>query len=252
MGYRGPRVQMHIPFTGVVKKLVIINVAIWVGLQVILEGLILRSSVITQIFGLSTSNVITNFFLWEPFTYMFLHSSSIFHILFNMLLLWWLGSELEAKWGSRFFLIYYLVSGAGAGVIYLLTKTLYSVLFLQRLPIDGAVVVGASGAVYGLMLAYGILFGERIMYFMFIFPMKAKWMITLLGGIQLISLLQTGIDGGGVSNLAHLGGIVAGYLFLISYTRYMRGPRKRKPQKKNRRQLKLVVSNDDENPKYWN
>ncbi len=252
MGYR--QAQISIPFTGVVKKLILINVGIWLVFQLLIERLVFQTNVITDIFGLSTTNVITQFFIWEPFTYMFLHSQNLFHILFNMLLLWFMGAELEQKWGSKFFLLYYLVSGAGAGVLYLVVKTLYSVIFLGRLPIDPFVVVGASGAVYGLMLAYGILFGERTVYVMFLFPMKAKFMVAIFGGIQLISLLQSGIDGGGVSNLAHVGGIVAGYLFLVLWTKYhRRGPRDGGGgRRKNRRNLRLVVSNDEDEPKYWN
>jgi membrane associated rhomboid family serine protease len=254
MGFR--HAQISLPFTGVIKKLVIINVAIWLIFQVIGEGLIFKSTLFTEIFGLSTQNVVTKFFIWEPFTYMFLHSQNIFHILLNMLTLWWMGSELQQRWGDRFFLIYYLVSGAGAGVLYVLTKTLYYILVYQRLPDDPVSVVGASGAVFGLMLAYGILFGDRVLLFMFIFPMKARVMVMILAAIQVLTLLQNGIDGGGVSNLAHLGGFVSGYVFLVLWTRYYGGGGPSGSgggRRSNRRKLKLVVSNDDESgPKYWN
>lgn len=205
-----------LPFRGVVKKLVIINVVIWIVLQLIVGGFF--NIPINSFFGLSTYNVFTNFLVFEPFTYMFLHGSSPFHILFNMLMLWFFGTELERIWGRPFFLLYYIVCGVGSGLVYLLVKTIIF-LVMGRDPVDMVTVVGSSGAIFGLMLAYGILFSERTVYFMMMFPMKVKWMVTIIGGISFIALLQSGIDGSGVSNLSHLGGILIGYLFLVIWTK---------------------------------
>ena len=93
---------------------------------------------------------------------------------------------------------------------------------------------------------------KLLLLFMFIFPMKARTMVMILGAVQVVSLLQNGIDGGGVSHLAHLGGIASGYIFLVLWTRYYGG--KGRGKSKNRRRLKLVVSNDEskDDPKYWN
>ena len=205
-----------LPFRGVVKKLVIINIAIWIFLQLIVGGIF--KVPVNAFFGLSTYNVFTNYFIFEPFTYMFFHGESIFHILFNMLMLWFLGTELERIWGKHFFLLYYLVCGVGAGIVYLLIKTVVF-LIMGKNPVDTITVIGSSGAIFGIMLAYGILFSERVIYFMMMFPMKVKWMVTIIGGISLISLLQSGIDGSGISNLSHLGGILVGYLFLVTWTK---------------------------------
>jgi membrane associated rhomboid family serine protease len=184
---------------------------------------------------------------------MFLHSSSVFHVLFNMLILWFFGSELEMKWGARFFLKYYFVCGIGAAVIYLIGTTIYAFASGDAMPLMSPV-VGASGAVYGLLLAYGLLFGERIIHFMMLFPMKAKYFVMIIGLVELVTLLDSGL-GSGVANLAHLGGIIVGFLFLQYWTQWRPRRRAAKPADHGRR-LKLVVNNDtkkeSENPRYWN
>lgn len=248
--------SMMVPVTPVVRWLIGINVFVWLVLQVIVEGYILSQPYITYVFGLVPENVFTKFFIWEPITYMFLHSRNVFHIVFNMLLLWWLGSELEQRWGSRFFLIYYLATGLGAGLIYVLTTLLYAIIkgptALLTIP-----VVGASGAIFGLLLAYGIIFGERVVYFMMVFPMRAKYFVMILGAVEVATLMNNGMGGGDVANLAHLGGLASGFLFLKGYTR-LQQRRWRKQSDRRGRGLKLVVNNDrkdDEKgggPRYWN
>ena len=121
----GPQMQMSIPMTPMVKRLIIINVAIWLLAVMILQKIFLSEPYIFQYFGLIPDSFLFDFYLWQPFTYMFLHSNSFFHILFNMLVVWMFGSELEARWGSRFFLIYYLVSGIGAAIIYIICSFVY-------------------------------------------------------------------------------------------------------------------------------
>ena len=252
-----PQFQMSVPFTKTVKALVITNVAIWVGLVLILQNLILGGSFIFDLFALVPARVITDFWIWQVFTYMFLHSTGVFHVLFNMLVLWWFGSELESRWGSRFFLTYYLVCGAGAGVIYLLGSLIYYFATGQAATLTSPL-VGASGATYGLLLAYGILFGERQIYFMMLFPMKAKYFVMIIGAVELVTLLDSGM-GSQVANLAHLGGIAVGFAFLaiVAQTRA-----RRSGAAKRGRRLKLVVNNENQppsdsksdsgGPKYWN
>ncbi|MFK8137585.1 MAG: rhomboid family intramembrane serine protease [Bdellovibrionales bacterium] len=240
------------PFKGMVKKLVIINLVVWIGFQMILGKLVFGvSGDITTTLGLIPALVVQKFHIWQMFTYMFLHSFDVMHILFNMLLLWWIGSELEDLWGSRFFLKYYLVCGVGAAFIYTVGYLIYGLITgnMQALVTP---VVGASGAVFGLLLAYGIYFSERTIYFMMIFPMKAKHFVYLLGGIEILWMISGGQ--GGVANLAHLGGLVSGFAFLMLATRW-----KRKTKAKSKRssgpKLRLVVDNDksdDDGPRYWN
>ena len=145
--------------------------------------------------------------LWQPVTYMFLHAG-IFHLLFNMLALWVIGTELERTWGTRYFLKFYFVTGIGAGVL----TVLFALLpfgFAQQ--VYGANVIGASGAIYGLLLAYALYFPNRPIYMYFLFPIPAKYFVLILGAIAFYSSLETS---SGVANATHLGGLAVGYLFL--------------------------------------
>jgi len=253
---QGPQIQMSVPLTKVVKRLIIANVGIWLVLVLILQGMILGGDNIFQWFALVPYRVITDFWVWQPVTYMFLHSG-VFHILFNMLVLWWFGSELEQRWGSRFFFVYYMVCGLGAGAIYILGNLVYYLMTGQVMTM-AAPLVGASGATYGLMLAYAILFGERMIFFMMLFPMKAKYFAMLVGFIELVTLMDSGM-GSKVSNLAHLGGILVGFLFL-AYIARRRAQRSSSGSSRRGRRLKLVVNNENQSPsdggqsgpKYWN
>lgn len=261
MGNRGsyPQMQfsMMVPMTPVVRWLLIISVAVWLVLQVIVEKYFLSGPIITYLFGLVPLSVVQNFYLWQPLTYIFLHSFNVFHILFNMLLLWWLGSELEQRWGSKFFLSYYLVSGVGAGILYTLAILIHGLVTGSFSGFTNPV-VGASGAIFGLMLAYGIIFGERIVYFLMVFPMRAKYFVMILGAVEVVTLLNSGIGGSDVANLAHLGGLASGYIFLRTYTKFQQ--RKwRKQSGRRGRGLRLVVNNDrkdekdgKDGPRYWN
>lgn len=236
--------QFVVSISPMVKKLIIINVAIWLVASLVLQ----RWFPVFEWFGLVPSSVFFSFHIWQIFTYMFLHSNNdIFHILFNMISLWFFGSELEQRWGKHFFLTYYLVCGVGAAIIYSLVLLFYYIFTGDEMSLLRPV-VGASGAVFGVLLAYAILFGDRIMYFMMIFPMKAKWMVAILGFIEVVSLFSSGLSGG-VANLAHLGGLISGFLFLIFWTRFKKS-KNSKRSKKSGGKLKLVVDNDP--PQYWN
>lgn len=242
------------PLTKIVKILLITNITIWVGLVLVVQGIFMDQNLISHWFGLVPGAVLTNFWIWQPFTYMFLHSSDIFHVVFNMLILWSFGSDLEQRWGSRFFLAYYLVSGVGAALVWLVGSIIYA-FSSGDTGILGVPVVGASGAVFGLILAYGLLFGERVIYFMMIFPMRAKYFALIAGGIELVTLLSAGM-GSRVANLAHLGGILCGFLFLMFWTRW-RHRKVRKTTQRHGRKLKLVVDNErngskKDGPRYWN
>src|ERR1700722_4051177 len=170
---QGPQFQAVVPLTKTVKALIIVNVVAWVGLVLIADNFVFHDDRMVQIFGLVPEKAFNSFWIWQLFTYMFLHASSVFHILFNMLVLWWFGAELEARWGARFFLTYYLVCGFGAGVISCARTVLYALISGNPVGLLTPL-VGASGATYRLLLAYGLLFGDRVIYFMMLFPMKAK------------------------------------------------------------------------------
>jgi membrane associated rhomboid family serine protease len=263
MGYRGSQgggspmqFGMTMPLTPAVRGLLIANVSIWLIAQLIIGKVIMgEPDLLIRIFGLVPFSVVKSFFLWQVVTYMFLHALNPFHILFNMLLLWWLGAELESRWGSRFFLVYYFVSGIGAALLYLAGVTLYALFNSGAAPIWSVPVVGASGALFGLMLAYGVIFGERIVYFAMIFPMRAKYFVAILGTFEAVTLLNNGF-GSDVANLAHLGGLASGYIFLKVYTRFQQDQWRKKTGRRGRG-LKLVVDNekkkrDPNGPRYWN
>ena len=226
-----------------VKSLVIANVGAWFVLVLLVQQFFLDSPYVFQFLGLVPSGFLQGY-LWQPFTYMFIHASGVFHILFNMVILWMFGSELERLWGSRFFLIYYLVCGVGAALIYCVV--LMFVALFTEVHLTGVPVVGSSGAVFGLMAAYGLIFKDRILYVMMIFPMKARTFIYFLAGIEILSVLSSGL-GGPVANLAHLGGLVAGFLFLIFWKNWHRISSfiKRKPYRLR------VVREDMEDQRHW-
>ncbi len=248
--YNGPVKQF--PMTVTVKWLIILTTGFWVVFQLIGDNLL--NLHLTSALELRPTNVIENFYVWQVFTYMFLHlPNSVMHILFNMLTLWMVGSELEERWGRRFFLFYYISSGVGAALFYCFGVAVYTAVTGNRIPLT-VPVVGASGAIFGLLLAYGILFGERTMSFMMLFPMKAKVFVMILAGVEIVSLLGSGVTGGEVANLAHLGGFASGYLTLVGYMRFQRLRWGNKAKKKTGN-LRLVVDNENQDskpPKYWN
>lgn len=235
------------------KILIGLNIAIWFFGQVLAEGY--GGVHLTRYFALYPGKILFDGAVWQLGTYMFMHTLQVSHILLNMLMLWFMGAELESRWGSRFFLFYYLATGIGAGVIYTVGVWIYSLTTGASQPLV-VPVVGASGAIFGLMLAYGILFGERIIHFMMLFPMKAKYFVMILGAVEIMSILTNGVGGGEVANLAHLGGLVSGYLTLLGATAWQRRSWGRgRGQKKKGPNLRLVVDNDKktgEGPRYWN
>lgn len=255
-GGGGLQSQLPMPFTPAVKALVIANVSVWVVLQLILERYFLPEPYVTEYLALTPLSLVSDFFAWQPLTYMFLHSENPFHILFNMLMLWWLGSELEARWGTRFFLAFYFVSGIGAALIYSFGLLLASLVFSMSPMMLTAPVLGASGAVFGLLLAYGIIFGDRIVLFFGLVPMRARYMMMILCGLELFSLLNNG-GRSSVANLAHLGGLISGFLFLQLYTRFKQSRWRKQSGSRGGRGLRLVVNNDlkkdeKDGPRYWN
>jgi membrane associated rhomboid family serine protease len=259
MGRRGgstPDFQQIMPLSPVVKKLIIANVAIWFLGIVIVEQYFMTEPKISLWFGLTPYKVLKDFWIWQPLTYLFIHSTGPMHIIFNMLLLWWLGSELERHWGAKFFTLYYFVSGVGAAFIYMFTVLIYSII-TARAEVLLTPVVGASAAIFGLLVAYGLVFGERIVYFFFFFPMKAKVFVAILGAIEVVLVLNNGLIQGKVANLAHVGGLISGFLFLIFWPWYKgRGSKGGRSSKNRTGKLRLVVNNDDlkeeDKPKYWN
>ena len=186
--------------TPTVRLLLFLNVAVFL-LTFLVPSLVLT-------FGLIPAAVIQKLWVWQPITYMFLHGS-LTHILFNMLALWMFGVELELAWGTRFFAKYYFVSGVGAGISTILVSLLP---FAFADQMYAAVTVGASGAIYGLLLAYALIYPNRTIYYI-VFPIPARLFVIIVGAISLFSAMSGA--GSGVAHLTHLGGILAGYLYLL-------------------------------------
>ena len=244
--------RMHVPMTPMVKNLLIVNLVVWLLFQVILEGYF--SIPFTRFFALYPGKVIFDFSIWQLLSYMFLHSISVSHILMNSLMLWFIGADLEIRWGKKFFLFFYLVTGVGAAVIYCMAVAGYFYATGNQSSLTTPV-VGASGAIFGILLAYGMLFGERTMSFMMLFPMKAKHFVILLGAVEIMTLLSSGVMGGEVANLAHLGGLASGWLVLMGWARYQRTLQNKQNKPKKAGSLRLVVDNekkDNKEPRYWN
>ncbi|HEX3702145.1 MAG TPA: rhomboid family intramembrane serine protease [Vicinamibacterales bacterium] len=164
--------------------------------------------------GLTPAAVIGQGKVWQVVTYLFVHSPTSFtHILFNLLAVWMFGVDLEKRWGTAGFLKYFAITGVGAGLtILLLSRLSWAPLHaMYDVP-----TIGCSGAVYGLLLAWAILFPNRPILFMLIFPISARAYALILGGIAFLSALSA--TGGPVSNAAHLSGLLIGWL-------YLKGPR---------------------------
>lgn len=163
----------------------------------------------TWTLGLMPSDVVERLRLWQVGTYMFLHGG-VFHILFNMLALWMFGAELERMWGTREFLKFYFVTGIGAGVLTVLAALLP---FGFSAQLAHAIVIGASGAIYGLLLAYALHFPNRPIYMYFVFPIPAKYFVMIMGVLAFYSSMS---ERSGVANATHLGGLAVAYVYLKS------------------------------------
>jgi membrane associated rhomboid family serine protease len=193
MTYYRYRFSFGYGLTPVVKNLMII-----MGIVFLLQMFITRW--IDFYFGLIPLMVWKKYFLWQLFTYIFLHGG-FSHILFNLLALWMFGGELENYWGSKKFLFYFLFCGIGAGIC--------TVVFT---PYQFIPVIGASGAIYGILLAFAWLFPNRPILIYFLFPIPAKYFVIIFGLIELLSSMEG--TGGGVAHLTHLGGLVFGFFYL--------------------------------------
>jgi membrane associated rhomboid family serine protease len=181
------------PTTRIVRWLLILNVGIYI-LQILFLDRYLA------VLGLVPSAFLSRGFLWQIITYMFLHGNPL-HILFNMLFLWMMGCELERYWGGREFLKYYLITGGGAGIINVLVQ-----------PSSAIPTIGASGAIFGVIIAFALAFPDREMLLYFFIRIKAKHFAVLVGTIELLSLFL--LPSAPIARFAHLGGLAVGYIYL--------------------------------------
>lgn len=153
-----------------------------------------------DLFGLSPVHLWQDRWVWQPLTYLFLHANLV-HLLFNLLALWMFAVPVEAQWGSGELLKYYFLCGAGAGLL--------SAAITPGSPVP---LVGASGAIYGLLVAFAMLYPDAVVYLYFFFPIKARDMAVLFGVIEFLAGASNATPG--VARFAHLGGMVIGYLYI--------------------------------------
>ncbi len=203
---RGSQLGFGPPATPqIIKNLLIAN-----GVVFILQ---LVSPAVTRLGTVSPADVWYGFQLWRPFTYMWLHSPSAglpFHIMFNMFALWMFGSPLVLLWGQQRFLKYYLVCGVGAGAL-IASVPFIPILLGWQVPTQALLIptLGASGAVMGVVLAYGFTWPERTLMLIFPpMPIKAIWLIPVI-------LVLEFMGPSNVSHLGHLGGVVVGWVYLV-------------------------------------
>lgn len=208
-GWSEPGVIMRGSTPRIVKILIFINIGIFL-LQIASGGKI------DKIFGLCShkylqqaNNASPVFLIWQFFTYMFLHGG-VLHLAFNMLILWMFGKELEVMWGEKNFLRYYLACGVGGGIItYLFTMN------------SMVITIGASGAIFGILVAYAVIFPERyitlLLFFFIPITMKAKHLVMALAGMEFLFCISGAQDG--IGHFAHIGGALIGYVYLKIWRR---------------------------------
>lgn len=208
-------------------------------------------------FGFSSSTFFLKGRLWQIVTYSFLHGS-IFHILFNCMGLYMLGPELENRWGTQKFAMFYGLCAIGGGVFQSVVWGVAKLFAPETAALVGAeFIIGASGALYGLFVAFGRLYGDAQILVMMIFPLKAKYFVMILTAIEIISAIF--FNNAGVAHLVHLGGLVTGFGLL-----FFKGPalngrggysflrKKTLDRDEVKRRLNLIVNrrdgDDDDNP----
>lgn len=178
----------------IVKNLLIINLIFFLGTIVLEQQGFLNITNALILWPIQSGR----FQIWQPLTYMFMHAS-IDHLVFNMFALWMFGYVLENLWGPKRFLFYYIACGLGAALISLM--------------IGFHPTLGASGAVYGILLAFGMIFPEERIYLYFLLPIKAKWFVIGYAALELFEGVFRSADG--IAHFAHLGGMLVGLIIIL-------------------------------------
>lgn len=195
-------------FPPVIKNLLIINIAVFfiqmLGSEIIISGNTPFSQVLIQYFALIPIGTFADasFYPWQLITYQFMHGG-FGHIFFNMFALWMFGMEIENMWGPKKFLLFYLGSGVVAGLCHLFISPL--------LGAQPAPTIGASGAVYAVLIGFALFFPERYIFLYLLIPIKAKY---LIGFLIIFEFLAINSAHSNIAHLAHLGGALAGFLFI--------------------------------------
>jgi len=250
----------------IVKNLLIINGIMFFATWVFKS----RGIDMVAMFGLHYFTA-QDFRIWQPVTYMFMHGN-FGHLFFNMFALWMFGSNLENTWGEKRFLLYYMICGIGAGMIQMVVLGLQIHFLSQNLPPDviqhihengmqllregknylnemgslnlaiNATTVGASGSVFGLLLAFGMMYPNSVIYIYFLLPIKAKWFVIIYGALELV-LGVTGTNDG-IAHFAHLGGMLFGFFLILHWNKGNRFFKLKTPTFRKKRNYKYTISSN--------
>lgn len=199
------------PLTPVVKLLLILNSGLFVTQLVSAQ---FYPDYIETIFGLSYFGFFSHHYYWQIFTYMFLHGGWL-HIIFNLLSLWMFGGDIEQRWGSKRFISYYIICGIGAGVFISIVNAYMTA---KNPALAFVPTIGASGALYALLLAYGMTWPNREVLLYFLFPVKMKYLLIGFGLLEFFGTLNSirGVEGN-ISHIGHVGGLVSGFILVMIY-----------------------------------
>ncbi len=232
-----------------------VKILLWtIGIAFILQLSLIQFGSIEalRILGFVPQLFVRGYF-WQLITYPFLHGG-LSHVVFNALILYLLGPELERRWGTKNFVKYYALCATGGAFV----QMLIWLIGLQFFPayaesLGSAPVIGASGALYGLMMAFGYLYGDAQVLMMFLFPIRAKYFVSILAAIELVSaVFYSRNSTEGIAHLVHLGGLLSGYLYLKFAGDNLDGRgggwrRKREVMSRDelRQRLSLIVNKDE-------
>lgn len=217
-------------FPPAVKIIIIVSTAEFI-LQMLPIGL-------AGILGLTPAMVSHYFTAWQFGTYLFVHGG-IWHLLFNMFALWMFGSELERDWGTKEFTAFFIITGVCVGIIHWILASGIHIPYVSADP--NQMLIGSSGAIFGLLAAYGMCYPERRILFMLIFPMKARYFVLILGAIEFYFMYTAQ---GNVAHFAHLSGMLIGYLYLKKDWNFS-GYFERLENRRRRRHLKLIEMQEE-------
>jgi membrane associated rhomboid family serine protease len=189
------------------KLIFLVNILVFLGI-VLLLPIFRLSRQFVVLFAQIPALAIYGFQVWRFVTYMFVHASGM-HVLLNMLMLWFFAPPLEMRWGKRGFLKFYFVTGVGAGIIH----AIFCLITGQM----GQAMIGASGAIYGILLAFALLFPDQVVLLYFFIPIKVKYLVIILGALEFFGSVgsATGLGyGDNISHITHLGGLAVAYMYL--------------------------------------
>jgi membrane associated rhomboid family serine protease len=247
-GIKSYRISLDFYITPGVKLLLIANFGVY-----LFEALLYHFSGpsaymdLVKWFGLVPAGVVPLFRIWQPFTYLFLHDiNSIWHILMNMFMLWMFGRELELVWGKNRFLYYYSLTGVGAGIINVIVKTVPA---LFGHGFSYVPTIGASGAIFGILMACAILFPDRRVYLLpFPVAMSMRTVVIIMAAFTFLGTFGLGADN--VSHLCHLGGMLVGYVYLRrgSFLYSLRNSVSDWQHRRNRKRFEVYMSKHRKEP----